>query len=73
MALKKIKILTSISLILLALIASPMKTWAQDDSENRDEESYIPPAVPNSPSEPNQPIMIQDDAENVNGETSYDN
>ena len=73
MSLKKIKIMATVSVILLALLATPLKSHAQDDSESRDDESYIPPAVPSSPSEPNQPVMIQDDSEGANGETSYDN
>jgi hypothetical protein len=73
MSLKKFKIMAAISVILLGLLASPSKVRAQDDSESRDDESYIPPAVPSSPSEPNQPVMIQDDSEGANGESSYEN
>jgi hypothetical protein len=73
MSLKKFKIMAAISVILLGLLTSPSKVRAQDDSESRDDESYIPPAVPSSPSEPNQPVMIQDDSEGANGESSYEN
>ena len=73
MSLKKIKIFAALFAIVIGFMATPMKSWAEDDSEGRDDESYIPPTVPNSPSEPSQPIMIQDDAESANGETNYDN